>query len=132
MTLPVLVDTSVWVDFLNGHSSREALRLKQLLLADAQIIIIPVILQEILQGLKEPYYDDLKQFLLDQELVEDEPFQLAIEAAEMYRSLRKRGVTIRKSNDCLIASFAIRNGCALLQKDRDFKKMAEHTSLILD
>jgi predicted nucleic acid-binding protein len=128
---PIIVDTSVWVDFLNGHASAQAIRLKQLLIDDARIILTPTILQEILQGLREQYYEDLKQFLMEQELLADEPFALAIEAAELYQGLRRLGITIRKSNDCLIAACAIRNGCAVLHKDRDFKRISEHTPLRL-
>jgi predicted nucleic acid-binding protein len=56
-------------------------------------------------------------------------YELAEEAAKLYRELRKKGITVRKPNDCLIATYAIRNNIALLQDDKDFRLIAQHSKL---
>jgi len=59
----------------------------------------------------------------------ENPYHVATEAAELYRSLRKKGITVRKPNDCLIAVYAIRNNIVLLNDDSDFQFIAGHSSL---
>ena len=58
-----------------------------------------------------------------------EPYQMAEEAAKIYRVLRVKGITIRKPNDCLIAAYAINNNAYLLQDDRDFTYIAQNSNL---
>ena len=59
-----------------------------------------------------------------------DPVDLAIHAAELYRTLRKKGIAVRKPNDCQIAYLAVYYGFPLLHKDRDFKHIAQHTNLV--
>jgi predicted nucleic acid-binding protein len=50
-------------------------------------------------------------------------------AINLYRHLRKRGITIRKSVDCLIASYAILEDMYILHNDSDFTQIARESKL---
>jgi predicted nucleic acid-binding protein len=90
------------------------------------------VLQEILQGISDDqYYETTKFFLLDLRFIYEDQVKVSLGAASLYRFLRKKGVTIRKANDCIIAWLAIEFNIPLLQYDRDFKIIAEHTPLKL-
>jgi predicted nucleic acid-binding protein len=129
---PVLVDTSVWIDHFNGNSNMEADTLADLLDAGRMICVCPPILQEILQGLNDGrQFQLVKAHLLRQIVLNCEAVEAAIGAAEMYQALRRKGVSIRSSNDCLIAYYAIHHHTSILQRDRDFKNIAAHTDLKL-
>ncbi|MDB4901913.1 MAG: PilT protein domain protein [Mucilaginibacter sp.] len=125
----VLVDTSVWINFFKAKETDASLFLKNNL-SNIIIATCPVIIQEVLQGIvsdKEfkvihSYFNNLIRFT-------DNPYLLAHDAAMLYRNLRKNGITIRKPNDCLIAMYAIKNGVALLNNDRDFQMIAKYASL---
>ena len=81
----------------------------------------PVIIQEILQGIKnENTFQQIKESLLALTVLTVNPTEAAIGAAQIYRQLRKKGITIRKSNDCLIAFYALKNGAEVVHRDRDF------------
>ncbi len=126
----ILVDTSVWIDFFNGIPSREVDLLTEYIEIDYTVYICPVILQEVLQGFKsDSDYNITKGLLLAFPILEVDLVDSAIGAADIYRALRKKGKTIRKSNDCLIAYYAITHNLPVLQKDRDFPVMADHTNL---
>jgi predicted nucleic acid-binding protein len=126
----VLVDTSVWIDFFNNLHTREVAQLDFLLRENKRVCICPTILQEILQGLEAAkFYDRVKDNFLTQEILICEPVHAAVKSAELYQLLRKKGVTIRKSNDCLIAYHALHFNAEVLQKDRDFKFIAQYTGL---
>lgn len=128
----ILVDTSVWIDFFQGRPTRESEVLSALLQDDSAICICPIILQEILQGIgSEEVFNQVSDSLQQQIMLACPPAEAAVGAAQLYRKLRKAGVTIRKSNDCLIAYHAIFYDAALLQCDRDFQLMVPHTQLKL-
>jgi len=120
-----LVDTTIWVDFFRGRDKR----LQQMLLRD-EVAICPVIVQEILQGVVDDvHYETIKEQIDAIELIQADPLEAAIGAADLYRSLRKKGFVIRKANDCLIAWFAIHANYPLFHNDRDFEIIAKHTAL---
>ncbi len=128
--MKIVADTSVWIDFFNGQSNRQTSFLKKNLSEDRPIYFIPVIIQEILQGIKrEESFEDILDLISGFPVMDTDPVVDAIEAARLYRSLRKRGITIRKSNDCLIASICIRNDALLVFRDRDFDLIARHSPL---
>ena len=116
----VLVDTSVWVDFVNGHPSPEAQALEQLVRDEADILTCGVVVAEFLQGIRErDSLAQLKRHFRDMEwLTPGEP-ETYLAAAALYRSLRAQGVTIRSTIDCLIARLAEEGQALLLSKDRD-------------
>ena len=125
----VLVDTSVWINFFKGKETDASLYLKNNL-SNLIIATCPVIVQEVLQGIANDkefnlIADYFNNFI---QLVEDQ-YELAHSAAKLYRDLRKRGVSIRKPNDCLIAGYAMKNDLILLNDDKDFREIARHASL---
>lgn len=85
---------------------------------------------EILQGFRsDTDHTAVKDILLSYQFVLEDAIPDAIGASNLYRSLKKKGVTIRKSLDCLIAYAAIKNNLPLLYKDRDFDIIAKHAKL---
>lgn len=116
-----IFDTSVWIDFFKGIKSDQIRLLVYLLENDLPVYYCPVILQEVLQGIKKDNeFEEVKEvFTVLNKLVED-PYQAATGAAEIYRNLRKKGITIRKGNDCLIAWYGINNDLEIIHCDRDF------------
>jgi predicted nucleic acid-binding protein len=125
----VIVDTSVWIDFLNGTTTPETQWLDLRLDTD-RFGLTTIILAEVLQGLR----DDREAALVEAELLRFEVVQipdarLAAAAARNYRALRARGRTIRKTIDCLIATYCIEHGHALLHTDRDYDAFEEHLGL---
>lgn len=126
----VMVDTSVWIDALNGAKTWQTERLNQLLDADAPIVLCPTIVQEILQGIKsDADFNNVKYTLSGFELLHIDGLEAAYGAASLYRNIRKRGVTIRRSNYSLIAFYSIFHKTTLLHSDADFDKIALHTNL---
>lgn len=126
----VLVDTSVWIDALNGKKTWQTKLLDRLIDEDAHIVLCPIIIQEILQGIREDSdFILIRHNLSGFEILNTDPLEAAYGAASLYRSVRKRGVTIRKSNDCLIAFYAISYKATLLHNDDDFNKIAQYTAL---
>ena len=125
----VVVDTSVWIDFFSGRSARHVEILEQLLTAGDDVCLCGVILAEILQGIRsdidyrktKAYLEFLLYLPMDRRTFE--------RAAEIYRSLRKKGVSVRKPVDCMIASVAIEQGIPLLHNDRDFDPVEKHCGL---
>jgi len=116
----VIVDTSVWVDYFRGVSNPETDWLDAELDRE-RLGIVDLILCEALQGvLDEATARDVERQLLKLEVFETGGVDLAREAARNYRVLRGRGHTVRKTIDCLIATFCIREAHSLVHRDRDF------------
>ena len=116
----VIVDTTVWIDYFQGTSNPETEWLHAEL--DRQRLgLTDVILCEVLQGVRDEFAaKDVARQLLKLKVFEAGGVNLATEAARNYRTLRGRGHTIRKTIDCLIATFCIRQQHSLLHRDRDF------------
>jgi len=128
--LKILVDTSVWIDFFNGVSSVPRVSLRKLLEAEEEVCISSYILAETLQGFKnEREFEAAKRHLLYLPILDLTNPESYISAAQLYRTCRKRGVTIRKTADCLIAQTAIEHGVPLLHNDKDFDRIASVSSL---
>jgi hypothetical protein len=125
----ILVDTTVWVDLFAGKSTPHAERLEHSLATGEDVCTCGVILTEVLQGIRadEEYRRTLARF--DALLYLPMDRQLFIRAAELYRRLRNRGITIRKPIDCMIAAVAIRHDVMLLHNDRDFDPIEKHCEL---
>ena len=125
----IIVDTSVWIDFYNGISNKPVDVLKNIMLTDV-IIIPPTIVQEILQGIKEKkLLAVVEDAILGFQFLNYDMYEAAFEAAALYRLLRAKGVTVRTSNDCLIAWLCIANNFPIHHSDKDFDNIAKHTSL---
>jgi predicted nucleic acid-binding protein len=122
----MLVDTSVWIDFFNGHASAQADRLAQAI-ADGEAISLPgVVIAEVLAGLKDDREAKriaglLSAFDMVLELSVDD----YVAASAIYRLCRTKGFTVRSMIDCLIAQLCLRDRLAILTKDRDFEAIAK-------
>lgn len=126
----IMVDTSVWVDYLAGHPTREAVLLRDQLLYNQRIVVGDLILCEVLQGIRnEKEFDRVRQRMLTLEVAPICDPCAAVQAARNYRSLRERGVTIRRTVDCLIATFCIEHSLPLLHNDRDFDPFEQYLGL---
>jgi predicted nucleic acid-binding protein len=125
-----IFDTSVWIDFFKGNKTDQTQLLVYLLENDLPVYYCPVILQEVLQGIKkDSELEEVKEvFTVLNKLIED-PYQAATSAAEIFRNLRKKGITIRKGNDCLIAWFALKNSMEVVHNDRDFDVIQNNIKL---
>jgi predicted nucleic acid-binding protein len=128
----ILVDTSVWIDFFAGRDFPHVQTLDQLIQTDADLAICGIILTEVLQGIaNDKQHQMVKEYL--QPLIRLEITETVwLEAADLYRTLRKRGVTIRKTNDCVIAATALHHQACLLHNDRDFDAIQQHFPLQTD
>ncbi len=122
-----IFDTSVWVDFFRKNETENSLFLKKLLETKGEIYICPQIYQEIIQGINEP--NKVIDLLDSLNFLELNPYFVAKEAGKMYQILRKSCITIRKSNDCSIAFFAIHFNIELVHNDVDFEQIAKVISL---
>ncbi|MDR1596981.1 MAG: PIN domain-containing protein [Treponema sp.] len=127
----IIVDTSVWIDFFNKKNvSSETIILKNLIENSKQFYICPAIYQEILQGIRDDkLFEKIRKILLKHNMVDINIIEVTNKAIDIYRTLRKRGITIRKSIDCLIASYAIIGEMHLLHKDADFTEIAKEFKL---
>lgn len=127
----IVVDSSVWIDFLNGHRTAEVKRLSALLGAEP-LLIGDVILLEVLQGVRsETDARRVEAAFRRFDVVRMLDPDLAVIAATHYRHLRALGITVRKTIDVIIGTFCIEGGHRLLTADRDFAPMAEHLALTL-
>jgi predicted nucleic acid-binding protein len=121
----ILLDTSIWIEFLNG-------RIKKPGPDDfVQFTTAGPIIQEVFQGLRPgPASEAFREiFLALPRLSDPLPLELFLEAADFYREGRRRGNTIRSSTDCLIAAIAIKHQLPVWHRDRDFDAIAKFTRL---
>jgi predicted nucleic acid-binding protein len=127
----IVVDSSVWIDFFNGRSTPKTDQLRGFLGAQ-DILVGDLILCEVLQGFKSDS-DALvaRDALLSFTIVTMVGREIALRAAENYRSLRGRGITVRKTMDLLIATFCIEGRHQLLHSDRDFEPISQLLGLQL-
>jgi predicted nucleic acid-binding protein len=126
----IVVDSSVWIDFLNGRNAPHVERLLAILDAD-EIIVGDLMLCEVLQGLdNERAARQVESLLRRFEIVPMAGDAIAVAAARNFRSLRKRGITVRKTIDLLIGTWCIEHRRPLLHNDSDFRPMARHLGLI--
>ncbi|MDR1147787.1 MAG: PIN domain-containing protein [Spirochaetaceae bacterium] len=101
----LIVDSSVWIDSFNPkRKTAEKEVLRQLILNDYPIYLCPIIYQEVLQGIREnKTFEEVKHILQQYQMVDIDIMDATNYAINLYRHLRKKGITIRKSVDCLIA-----------------------------
>lgn len=125
----ILVDSSVWIDFFRGTVTPQTERLDALLGSEA-LAVGDLILAEVLQGFSsEQDFHQAKKLLMALDVVTLGGPEIAIQAARNFRTLRGRGVTIRKTIDTLIATRCIESDYSLLFSDRDFEPFVEHLGL---
>ena len=126
----ILVDTSVWIDYFNGQETIKTNTLDTALI-DGTVAIGDIIFLEILQGFKhDKDYNKARKTLSSLEQYELLGRNMVTKCANNYRFLRKKGITIRKTTDIIIATFCIANKIPLLYSDRDFTPFTRHLKLI--
>lgn len=126
----VLVDTSIWIDYFQKPSTPEAKELVNLIQPVNQAILCGIVIQEILQGIR-----DEESYALTKERLQSFPLigtdrETYISAASIYRSLRVKAITL-SSTDTLIAAISIQNNLPLFTKDKLFILIAKNTKLQL-
>lgn len=122
----ILVDSSVWISYFNGHISPQTDKLDALL-GREPLAIWDLILAEVLHGFdSEREFRRVRDMLDSFFLVELGGRHIAIQAARNFRALRQLGVTVRKTIDTIIATRCIEDQLELLHNDRDFDPFAEH------
>ncbi|HXH57502.1 type II toxin-antitoxin system VapC family toxin [Iamia sp.] len=125
-----MVDTSVWIDLFRDAPTWQVDVLAESLDDDRPIALTDIVVTEILQGLSDDAAAArVESHLVPHEVLTLEPLEDHRRAAGLYRTCRQRGVTIRRTLDCLIASVCIREDLPLLHADVDFDRLASHTEL---
>lgn len=122
----MIADTSAWVEFLRATGSRCDLRLRKAFRNVEAVWLPAVVLQELLQGARNPAQFNRLEAQLERLPGLDalDPRDLAREAAMLYARCRWQGVTVRSPNDCVVAACAIAAGLPVLARDRDFQALA--------
>ena len=125
----VLVDSSVWINYFNGNKTWQTEILDQMLL-QIPLFTGDLILTEVLQGFrKDNEYNKAKEIMSTLDCKQMGGYEIAIESAENYRKLRKKGITVRKTIDVIIGTFCINNNIPLLHDDKDFEPMVKYSGL---
>lgn len=126
-----IFDTSVWIDLFNNKTNKQTdLLLNFIATKSDAVYLTPTIIQEILQGVKtEKDFKEKKRVLESFNCYKYHWNELSMDAAKLYFDLRKKGISIRKSTDCLIAQVAIRNNVLLVHNDSDFDLIAQGSTL---
>ena len=125
----VLVDTTVWIDFFAGHDTPQVASLTVLLAGGEDICICGVVLTEVLQGTRAEADYRRTRSRFEDLLFLGMSSGTFIRAADLYRALRHKGITIRKPVDCMIAAVALEHDVPLLHNDRDFDPIAKYCGL---
>ena len=125
----MMVDSSVWIDYFNGIST-DASDYLDAALGRQNLIIGDLILAEVLQGFRsEKDFNKAKSLLTSLDVHNLLSHDLAIKSASNFRYLRKRGITVRKTIDVMIATYCLEHDITLLHSDRDFLPFSEHLGL---
>lgn len=127
----IVTDTSVWIDYVKGIDAPHTNILDYELVCN-RVITGDIIIVEFLQGFKND-----RDYLIAKQIMDNLEYrdflgkEVAIQAANNYRKLRKLGITVRKTIDVIIATFCIENGFSLIHNDRDFDPMEELLGLVV-
>ena len=127
-----IVDTSVWIDFLEGGSHWTKELLKERINDRESIAYTEMILLEIVQGIRKREDRELIQQQFERFIVLPQSRSTTLLAADIYQDLQRKGIRIRSIIDCLIAATAIETGSIILHKDRDFGHIARHYPVICE
>lgn len=125
----ILVDSSVWIDYFLGRDTPQVDILDKSL-GVRLVGVGDLVLAEVLQGFRDDKDYRITRSIMDELTVfEMLGKDLAIKSAENFRKLRKKGITIRKTADVIIATYCIEHGMPLLFSDKDFKPFVQHLQL---
>jgi hypothetical protein len=125
----IVVDSSVWIDYFGGKITPAAEKLDSLL-GETPIAASDLMLVEVLQGFRtDSDFAQARDLLMSLTIVNMLNTSIALRSAVNFRTLRKKGVTVRKTIDTIIATYCIENSLALLYSDKDFQPFREHLKL---
>jgi predicted nucleic acid-binding protein len=125
----IVVDSSVWIDYFTGNDTPEADHLDSLL-GQELIAIGDLVLAEVLQGFRtDQDFRKARDLLLSLHVVNMLDTKIALKSAANFRALRKKGLTVRKTVDSIIATYCIENRLPLLHSDKDFQPFHQHLGL---
>jgi predicted nucleic acid-binding protein len=125
----ILVDSSVWIDYFRAENTPQVALLDELL-GRNELAVGDLILAEILQGVRsDSDFRKVRKTLESFTLIELAGIEIAIKAAQNFRTLRKMGITVRKTIDSIIATRCIEDGLTLLHSDKDFLPFSQHLGL---
>ncbi|MGA9777948.1 MAG: PIN domain-containing protein [Verrucomicrobiia bacterium] len=125
----LLVDSTVWIDFFCGRKTAQTEKLAQCVQDRDDICCCGFVLAEVLQGIRdEKQFITVKQQFENLIYLEDDRTTFEF-GATIYRELRRKGVTVRNSVDCLISAIVIQQGVNFLENDRDYKFIDQHYPL---
>lgn len=126
----IVVDSSVWINYLSGIDDAQSEKLDSIL-GIKPVAIGDLILTEVLQGFRlDKDYKSARKLFEDVTVFEMLGEKMAIKSADNFRKLRKKGITIRKTADVIIATFCIDQKFPLLFADKDFQPFVKHLGLI--
>lgn len=125
----VIVDSSVWIDYLNRRLTPET-RWLQAAQNIEEVGLTTLVLAEVLQGIRfDNRFRSAEHFFRTLQIFESLTTPIGVQSARNYRTLRGHGVTVRSTIDCLIATFCIENGFRLLESDSDFEPFERYLGL---
>ena len=125
----ILVDSSVWIDYFNGEDNKQTNTLNDAL-GVRPVAVGDLMLAEVLQGFKDDKDYKTAKSLFDDLIIYDLFGKtMAIKSADNFRALRKKGITVRKPVEVIIATFCIEKKLPLLFLDKDFKPFVKHLGL---
>jgi len=125
----ILVDTSVWIDFFKAQTTAQVMLLEQSISDNKDICICGVILSEVLQGIRNERQYKLTKSYFNSLIFLPMNYTTFLKSAEIYRYLRRNGVTIRKPIDCMIAAVSLQHNILLLHNDKDFDFIEQYSDL---
>ena len=127
----ILVDSSTWAAFFRGSDDPQVARLDDALRDHDDLVALPIIVTEVLQGFRSDLDFERARSLLARVPMIPSTFDSHVRAARLYRTLRRRGITIRGTVDCVIAQACLDVGAELLSLDADFERIARGAPLRL-
>jgi predicted nucleic acid-binding protein len=126
----IVVDTTVWIDFLEARGTSFDRHLTELLERDAPLALVDLVFCEVLQGIRDDdTYQRTRSGLLAHPILRPRGLETFETAANLFRAARRRGLTVRRSVDCLIAATCLEAGAELYHNDRDFDALARVSDL---
>src|SRR5439155_1723545 len=128
----IVVDTTVWIDFLEARGTAFDRHLTELVETDAPIALVDIVYCEVLQGIRDDdAYQRTRVSLRAHPILQPGGLETFETAANLYRAARRRGLTVRRSVDCLIAAICLESGAEIYHNDRDFDALASVSDLAI-
>ena len=128
----IVVDTTVWIDFFEAKGTRFDRQLTKLIEGDDLIGLVNVVYCEVLQGIRsDDVYQRTRRALLAHPILQARGLETYEAAANLYRTARRHGLTIRSTVDCLIAAVCLEAGAEIFHNDSDYDALARVSPLMI-